>query len=188
MARGKVKCRIEREKRGHWRVYDVTQVTYEIIIDFRRPSCELRCTRATLVSFPYHVRHFCGAHTPIFYSCTPTPQIHQPSPNISFVSFFFPPYRVSTIARTPAFGYLLFAGTFVRRSDYHHYSSRTHLRDTAKRPRDDTAFLRARARVHCVDESTRVVSDRNVKIIALQFARNRLEYPPRVVIVENPLL
>lgn len=150
-----------------------------------RASCAVLARRwlafhITFATFAARTRLFSTlAHLPLKYT----------NPLLTYPSFlFFFPYRVSTIAQTPAFGYLLFAGTFVRRSDYHHYSSRTHLRDTAKRPRDDTAFLRARARVHCVDESTRVVSDRNVKIIALQFTRNRLEYPPRVVIVENPLL
>lgn len=145
MARGKVKCRIKREKRGQWRVYDVTQVTYEIILSTLgdlRASCAVLARRwlafhITFATFAARTRLFSTlAHVPLKYT----------NPLLTYPSFlFFPPYRVSTIARTPAFRYLLFAGTFVRRSDHHHYSSRTHLRDTAKRPRDDTAFLRARA-------------------------------------------
>lgn len=143
------------------------------------------CTRATLVSFPYHVRHFCGAHTPIFYSRTPRlpPSIH-PNPLLTYP--FFLPYRVSTIARAPALGYLLFAGTFVRRFDHHHYSSGTRAyRETRrKRPRDDTALLHAR--VHFVDKSTRVVSAETLKIVALRLARKSPRVSlPRVVIVEN---
>lgn len=84
---------------------------------FVRNRCAA-CTRATLVSFPYHVRHFCGAHTPIFYlhPSRPAlpPSVYLP-PHLSlFVfSFIFPfVYRISTIARATAC-YLLFAGTFV---------------------------------------------------------------------------
>lgn len=142
------------------------------------------CTRATLVSFPYHVRHFCGAHTPIFYSRTPRlpPSIH-PNPLLTYP--FFLPYRVSTIARAPALGYLLFAGTFVRRFDHHHYSSGTRAyRETRRNDRAMTPhfytrvyILLIRARVSCrqkLENRRAPVGEKSPRVSL-----------PRVVIVEN---
>lgn len=84
MARGKVKCRVKRKKRNVANGAFTTsrRLHMRLLSTLERPSCELRCTRATLVSFPYHVRHFCGAHTPIFYSLAPSPldTTNQPSP------------------------------------------------------------------------------------------------------------
>lgn len=102
------------------------------------------CTRATLVSFPYHVRHFCGAHTPIFYSRTPrlSPSIHT-NPLLTY-PFFSPLSRLDDRASSRlglSFVCRNFRAPF-RSSLFFGYPCVS--RDTAKRPRDDTAFLRAR--------------------------------------------
>lgn len=114
------------------------------------------CTRATLVSFPYHVRHFCGAHTPIFYSRTPRlPPLNTPRPS-PYISFFSPLSRLDDRASSRlglSFVCRNFRAPFRSSSLFFGYPRVP--RDTAKRSRDDTALLHAR--VHFVDKSTRVV-------------------------------
>lgn len=65
-------------------------------------------------------------------------------------------------------------------SDHRHYSSRTHLRRTAERARDDAALLPVRIRIvpikaRCTRVLCHIVVSRG-KTIALQFVGNRLEY------------
>lgn len=190
------------------RVYDVTQVTYEIIIGLERPSCEPRCTRATLVSFPYHVRHFCRAHTPIFYlhiyplRASFTQTHHFATSRFLHFSFI---YRISTIARAttslppPPPVIFCLRGEPSCRSDHRAIILRIPIwRHGAERPRDDDAvFVLARARAYTlyrqkIASYTRVSRETIVVVVvvvvAFQFAKNHLEsaHTPGVEdIVEN---
>lgn len=148
------------------RVYDVTQVTYEIIIGLERPSCEPRCTRATLVSFPYHVRHFCRAHTPIFYlhiyplRASFTQTHHFATSRFLHFSFI---YRISTIARATTSlpprllsfvcGENLRAVPIIAPLFFAYLSGDTARNDRAMTTRFSSS--RARARIHCIGKKSR---------------------------------
>lgn len=134
------------------RVYDVTQVTYEIIIGFRDLRASRRCAAALARRWlAFHITFATfAARTRLFSTCTP--QTHPPLPlDTGAFSFIFPfIYRISTIARATAC-YLLFAGTFVSFSDHRPlFFAYTHLRRMTKRARDDAAFLSLPAHSHCV--------------------------------------
>lgn len=130
----------EKTKRGQRRVYDVTQVTYEIIIGFRDLRASRRAAALARRWLAFHITFATSAaRARLFSTCTP--QTHPLTPHLRAFSFIFPfIYRISTIARATAC-YLLFAGNLPCRSDHRHYSSRIHLKRTLKRARDDAAFL-----------------------------------------------
>lgn len=92
-------------KRGQRRVYDVTQVTYEIIIgfrDFRANRCAAALARRWLA---FHITFATlAARTRLFSTYTPSDQPFVSPPHLRAFSFIFPfVYRISTIARAVIF-------------------------------------------------------------------------------------
>lgn len=167
---GKVKCRVKKERRKTKRVANGAFTTsrrlhmrlLSVLETFVRTAA---AAALALVSFPYHVRHFCGAHTPTFY-LHPSDQPSYPSASPRF-PLFFPSYIASRRSRElPLVIFCLREPSC--RSDHRHYSSRTHLRRKAERAHDDAAFLPVHTRIVPI-KARRVVSH----------PRGTLEKPPR---------